>query len=94
MQFLRVLCHFREVLAKKGSEVSEALCHYGPTVTRWLYESAFQKLDLNKLKRKKRKKAKRIMEPWNSLRALDKEVTSLLCEDTPATNMMSAPSKC
>ena len=48
---------------RADSEVSEGLCHYGPEVTQWLYDSAFQKLDLNKLKRKKRKKAKRIMEP-------------------------------
>lgn len=51
-----------DVYCVPNPPVSEGLCHYGPEVTQWLYDSAFQKLDLNKLKRKKRKKAKRIME--------------------------------
>lgn len=66
-------------------EVSEQLCHYSPAVTRWLYETAFQKLELDQLRKKKRKKAKRKMDPWkkkmdvSSLRIFDVDFGEIEC---------------
>lgn len=40
-----------------------SLCHYTPALTQWLYETAFQKLELDEEKEPKQKRVKRRMEP-------------------------------
>ena len=45
-----------------AASVQGSLCHYTPALTQWLYETAFQKLELDEEKEPKQKRVKRRME--------------------------------